>query len=151
PLPDTAQVFASQGLARDAGCSHQGLADTGVHILLEAALPACVLPETSLGIAGAVLLEALTARMEAGAGLPEGGATQRFAITLSSEVDDAQVNAQHIQGPAVWRGFVWRFTALGDMQGDMRGDMQRVDAAPPDQVSSADLPGWVHQHLMLAR
>ena len=61
PLSNPAEVFESECLARDDGFLHQGLADTVIHVLLEAALPSRILPETAFGVLGVDLLQPLAA------------------------------------------------------------------------------------------
>ena len=50
PLSNPAEVFEGECLARYEGFLHQGLANTVIHVLLEAMLPARVLPEAALGV-----------------------------------------------------------------------------------------------------
>jgi hypothetical protein len=69
PLSDSRQIFKSQCLARYGGFLDQGLANTVVHILLEATLPPRVLAQTAFRILRVDLLQALAARMVARASL----------------------------------------------------------------------------------
>src|SRR5262249_35629840 len=111
------------------------------HVLLEAVLPARVLAQAAFGILGAHLLQALAARVIA---LPDEfhlRAAKRLPLAVGRQIDDAQVHAQH---RASWRSLwlIGPFAALADVE--------VVDATPPDQLSTANLPRWVYQPLMLA-
>src|SRR5260221_6290517 len=69
------------------------------------------------------------------------GTAKVFAFAVGGKVHNAQVHAER---PAVrfWQ-VLGCLTALGDVQ--------VVDARTPDQISSANLPRRVYQHLVLTR
>lgn len=139
PLSDTCQVFERECLARYGGFLHQGLRDAVVHVLLEAALPARVLSETSLGVLGSNFLQPLAAQMVVTANNVNHRATKGLTLAIGRQIDDAQVNTQRI----IRLGLIRSFTALGDVE--------VVDTLSPHQISAANLPDGINQHLMLAR
>src|SRR5262249_29146616 len=117
-----------------------GLANTVVHVLLEAAFPPRVLSETAFGVLRAYLLQPLAARVIALARVLYLLATECLALTIRGEIHDTHVNTQHA---TIWLLLrrILRFPALGDMQ--------IIHPTPPDQISAADFPCRVYQHRML--
>jgi len=138
-LSDTGEVFQSECLAGRSGFLDEGLADAMVRIAHKALFAPAVLFQAALGRLRADLLKYLAAAVVPLAGLPNQFARKGLPVAISSQVDDAQVNTQV---GAIVGGHIRRFLALGDVQ--------IIRATLPDQISAADGPGWVYQHLMLA-
>src|SRR5690348_6100615 len=92
PLTNPRKVFKSECLARDDGFLHQGFRDAVIHVLLEAALPACILPETTFGVLGVDLLQALTAGVVAGTRLLHRCAAKRLALAVRRQIHEPQIN-----------------------------------------------------------
>src|SRR5262249_8418526 len=139
PLPNPAQVFEGECLARYEGFVHQGLRDSVVHVLLEAAFTARVLAQAALRVLGVDLLQPLAACVVALACLLHLPAAEGFPLAIGGETRAAKINAQR---PPIRLSFVWRFVALGDVQ--------IVDTSAPDQIGSADSPRRVYQQRLLA-
>jgi hypothetical protein len=102
-----------------------------------------VLAKTPFGILCAHLLQPLAAGMVASASVLDLSTAEGLALTICSQIDAAQINAQC---PVVWFGWfrLWRrLTALSDMQ--------VVDATPPNQIGPANFPRRVYQHSVLTR
>src|SRR5258708_37302665 len=137
PLSNPTQVFEGECLARDGGCSNQGLRDTVIHIPLKAAFLVRILAQAALGILGVDLLQALAAQGIARTHDMNLYTAEGLPVAIRRQIDDTQVYAKHI----ISDGEGWRFPPLRQMQ--------RVDASTPHQISAADLPGRAYQHPIL--
>lgn len=140
PFSNPTQVFESQCLARDESFEYQGLRDTVIDVFLKAALTARILAQTAFGVLRVDLLQPLAPGVVALASLLHLSITKRLALAIGGEIDDAQVYAQRV---AHSLRFARCCAALGDVQ--------VVHATLPDQISPANCPSVVDQHLMLAR
>src|SRR5262249_28456738 len=131
-LANAGHVFEGECLARSGGFRHQGLADAVVGGTLKTSLPARVPLQATLGVLGPHLLRALAAQVVATAHAMRLGAGEALSVAIGSEVDDAQVHAEHICGPV-----------LGGRVAALR-HMQVVHAPPPEEGRAAHLPGRVY-------
>ena len=137
-LSDASQVFKSDCLACTNSLLYQGLANYVVGILLKTFLTSAHLLQAAFGRARTYFLQDLTPLVIACTNSLDLCPTKGLPLTISSQVDDAKINAE---GITRFRLF-WCILALSDIQ--------VVDTTSPNQVSTADLPGTIYQHIVLA-
>ena len=141
PLANPTQVFKSECLARDDGFVYQGLRDTVIDILLEAAFSPRVLAQAAFGVLGVDLLQPLAAGVVALARLLHLRAGKCLTLAIRSQIDNPQINAQR---SAVWFGRLWNVGRFAPLR-----HMQVVDTASSDQISATNFPRRVYQHFVL--
>jgi hypothetical protein len=83
---DSRQVFEGKCLARYDGFLDQSLADAVIYVFLEAALPARVLAQPTLGVLRANLLQSLPTAMIAGADLLHSSSAKRLTVTIGGQI-----------------------------------------------------------------
>jgi hypothetical protein len=136
-LTNACQVFESQCLASTNGFVDKGLGYAMVDIFLKALFASRELPQTAFGRASTHALQRLTPLVIVHADFMDFGTAKGLPSAIGGKIDDPQVNTQRFRG----------LCDLGSLC--MLCHMQIVDAPSPDQVSTADLPRRVYQHIML--
>lgn len=137
-LSDACKVFQSECLARLNGFSYQSFCYPMVRVLLKTMLFAREFFEATRSRACSYFLQDLTALVIVLANFLHLSSTERLPGTIGCKVDNAQVNPQGLRGLDKIRGFL------------VLSDVQVVSSLSPDQISTANLPLWVNQHVMLS-
>src|SRR5947209_1607912 len=137
-LSDTCQVFQSECLARLCGFLDKSFTYSMIHIFLKALLTSAHFLETAFRGVCTNLLQDLTTFVVAHTNFMDFRTCKSLSCAISRQIDYPKVNTQGPVGLDLER----RIFALSHIQ--------RVDATLPNQVSTANLPKRVNQHIVLA-
>lgn len=138
PLSDPCQILKSQCLASTNGFVYQGFANDVVRVCLKTFLAPAHLFEAAFCRTCSHLLQNASSRVKVFTHCFDLSATKRFACAIRGHLNDAKIDPKCLICFSQFRCIL------------TLSDIQVVGARSPYQISPADFPGLVNQHLVLS-